>query len=100
MRKFKLSVEDLEVESFTVLPDADGRIGTVKGHAAATRTLVYTDCGDPGCPAHSGTQCVTCDPSYCDTACPSCGPQCTHQVSCDPSYCDTACPGCWSIIVE
>ena len=44
MRKIRLNLEPLDVESFTVSPDADPRQGTVAAHEGPTRNCNTPDC--------------------------------------------------------
>jgi hypothetical protein len=72
MKKVRLDIEDLEVTSFEVNPDLTGGMGTVAGHVGGLGSDRYTNCGSCDTPA-TCSECVTCDPSYCDTACKNCG---------------------------
>jgi len=84
MRKFKLDVHALRVESFEASAEAGPRIGTVHGNAAETRV----------CPVEPVSYDPTCEGESCDvTACATC--LCPHtgpQPSCDPCSWD----GCYS----
>ena len=44
MKKLKLGLDDLRVESFTVGPEHAGRAGTVKGHESGVHTECFTHC--------------------------------------------------------
>ena len=81
----KLKLDDLAVDSFDTTPAAKADGGTVFGE----QCTCPTNCSCPGCP--------TCDPSYCDTACWSCGGQTCEGATCEAPYdtcwdsCNTAC---------
>jgi hypothetical protein len=93
MRKLKLEIADLRVESFHVA--AEGRGGTVGGHAKETL----------GCPTGAtcwGT-CVSCNGTCdsCNATCATCAATCgTCACSADPSCascaltCDATCGSC------
>ncbi len=91
MRKLKLDVEDLSVESFATTPEARGEGGTVFGQNHCT---CYTQCTCPGCPTCDascngtcgGTCGATCDAS-CNATCFNCG---TGWTACDRT-CDYSC---------
>lgn len=95
MKKVKLRLNDLEVDSFEVLPVGVVNSKTVQAHLEAeSDTLNYTECADPGCTPATLSQCGTCDPSYCDTQCPGCRWEDLYTVTGDVSYCNTRCPNC------
>ena len=76
MRKLKLELDALQVESFEAMPDAGRRIGTVRGNEGTSGCSVEEVCsGDETCFGESCavTACLTC-------LCPHTGP----QPSCDP----------------
>jgi len=84
MRKFKLELNDLRIDSFATTPVAREK-GTVFGE----QCTCYTACTCPGCP--------TCDAS-CNGTCASCGASCggTCVATCDYSCagsCDASCGG-------
>ncbi|MFL5387061.1 MAG: hypothetical protein ACJ8GN_31590 [Longimicrobiaceae bacterium] len=82
MKKLKLELEDIQVDSFE-LGKESGR-GTIRANCACC-----------GCCPCCCTCCCTCDPSCGDTCYDSCGGTC--DVSCfydDCSANETAC-GCW-----
>jgi hypothetical protein len=91
VRKLKLDVEDLSVESFATTPEARGEGGTVFGQNHCT---CYTQCTCPGCPTCDascngtcgGTCGATCDAS-CNATCFNCG---TGWTACDRT-CDYSC---------
>ncbi|HEU0054619.1 MAG TPA: hypothetical protein VFQ39_15635, partial [Longimicrobium sp.] len=75
----KLKLEDLELTSFSVTPEANGRRGTVRGH----------DHTDASCDWTSFFQCTCGSTASADTFCPT-GPECEEQtedpgMSCNPS---------------
>lgn len=86
MRKVRLVLEELQVESFSVESEADGNRGTVKGREgeATVHTNCYTHCataceGSCTCPSEApshcaGDSCSLCPPpdtdmwnSWCET---------------------------------
>ncbi|HEX6039151.1 hypothetical protein [Longimicrobium sp.] len=88
MRKLKLKVDDLQVDSFATAPvSAEG--GTVRGWAVTPDVRIPpTD----GCPPDGGATAGTCiGPTYC---CGATGP--TNPVCIGPTYCcnPTANTGC------
>jgi hypothetical protein len=91
MKKLKLDLEDLSVESFATTPEPRAEGGTVFGQ----QCTCYTQCTCPGCP--------TCDASCNGTCGGTCGGTCdascngTCDGSCDFSCGDTCgdtCFGC------
>lgn len=75
MKQKKLRLDDLEVESFHVLPDAPRERGTVQGHIVLT---AYVGCSD------------TClYKATCRISCATCAGQFTCSESCDVTACDT-----------
>jgi len=92
MTQHKLRLDDLQVESFQVLPAAPRERGTVQGHivltayAGCSRTCIYKDTCAISCRTCYGQ--LTCNDScLCDTT-----PQLTCGASCGGT-CLTAC-GC------
>lgn len=80
MKKLRLSVEDLQVESFAAGP-VPANIGTVQGRALGAPI--------PPDPVEPGTVHSECY-SHCNTACEgSCVTQC--DTACVPSQCPTHC---------
>lgn len=76
MKKIKMSVEDLVVASFDVLPERSDGAGTVQGHGITTPwTVCYSECSE--CPL-----CETYQPSACYTRCPSCDTECATCPPC------------------
>lgn len=78
MKKLKLVIQDLQVESFGTLAGAEGRGGTVAGaqrFAVATNDTLKPDCdvsGSPTCGySNCGDEtCGTCDhASWCGNSC-------------------------------
>ncbi len=88
MKKIKLSLEDLEVESFTTTPEDPGKKrGTVVGFATAftcNTNGCHPECtGDPTVPY---TCPYTCDDMSCN---PTCGVSCGGSC---PDTCEPPCP--------
>jgi hypothetical protein len=82
MKKLKLDLEDLAVESFATTPEPRAEGGTVFGQ----QCTCYTQCTCPGCP--------TCAAS-CNGTCVNCGSNVfTCDYSCECGYSnDTRCSG-------
>jgi hypothetical protein len=94
MRKLKLDLEDLSVESFATTPESRGEGGTVFGQNHCT---CYTQCTCPGCPTCDATcngSCVNTCASSCNGTCGNtCGDTCGgYTCDCWPSN-DTGCSG-------
>jgi hypothetical protein len=88
MKKFKLRLDDLQIDSFHTLP-AEKPKGTVFGEQCTCMTL----CGQNTCPG-----CPTCDASCDGTCAESCAGSClsceyTCQASCYGT-CDYLNPSC------
>lgn len=77
MKKIRLSLDDLVVNSFDVLPEAAGASGTVQGNAITTPwTICYSECTEcTNCGSWEVSACYTRCPS-CDTGCMTCPPPC------------------------
>jgi hypothetical protein len=93
MKKLKLDLEDLAVESFATTPEPRAEGGTVFGQ----QCTCYTQCTCPGCPtcdaSCNGTCGGTCG-GTCDASCNgTCGGSCDYSCAgdCDPYSC---LPGC------
>jgi len=71
MRKVKLAVESLEVQSFVVSAEGDAR-GTVAAHDA---TQGGPNCGSAFDACQTGLCTGDCDPTYSPEACPTHYPQ-------------------------
>jgi hypothetical protein len=96
VRKLKLDLEDLSVESFATTPEAHRESGTVFGQNHCT---CYTQCTCPGCPtcdaSCNGTCGGTCDVSCNGTCgCPdpsanwsACGRTCDYSCEYNPNTC-------------
>ena len=86
MQKLKLSLDDLQVESFRTVPDAAGEAGTVRGNVAAgDAEIVDTDmitivkscygthcdpsCNNRTCIASCNGSCATCNGTCNDPTC-------------------------------
>jgi hypothetical protein len=83
MKKFKLELDDLRIDSFSTTPARQEK-GTVFGE----QCTCYTNCTCPGCP--------TCDASCngtCNASCNGCGG--TDYYSCGGT-CDGSCGGGYS----
>ena len=82
MRKLKLSLESLDVESFQVADEAHGR-GTVEAHLQYTDPRVCST--DVDCQSLNYSNCATCD----STCVGTCLGQYTCEAldSCDPWAC-------------
>lgn len=75
MRKYRLELNDLEIESFGTTPEVQPRVGTVYGHATE-----FTNC--------------TCDYNACTGAYYTCDAHCGTANSADVNNtCDLACGG-------
>ena len=89
MKKLKLHLEDLLIDSFTTTP-AEKPKGTVFGE----QCTCYTQCTCPGCPTCDASCNGTCNASCngtCDASCNgTCGASCyaTCGYSCDYTACD------------
>jgi hypothetical protein len=96
MRKLKLDLEDLAVESFATTPEAHRVGGTVFGQ----QCTCYTQCTCPGCPtcdASCNGSCINTCAASCNGTCggtcdASCNGTCDWSCECYPSY-DTRCTG-------
>lgn len=109
MKKMKLEVESLVVESFDTGPDAAGERGTVRGHGGNTVQPAQSDRGTCFCQP-TGFCIQTDDDFSCAvTLCndPSCtcpsptqfDPTCVGQ-SCGLTYCVDTCDYCASFITS
>jgi hypothetical protein len=89
MKKLKLDLEDLSVESFATTPDPRRDGGTVFGQ----QCTCYTQCTCPGCPtcdaSCNGTCGGTCEASCNGTCAGTCGASCNGTCGCEFTY-----PGC------
>ncbi len=90
MRKLKLDLDDLSVESFASTPEPRGEGGTVFGQNHCT---CYTQCTCPGCP--------TCDAS-CNGTCgctedASCYGSCDYSCVCSNETCGGRIGGVWEV---
>jgi hypothetical protein len=87
MKKLKLDLEDLSVESFATTPDSRGEGGTVFGQ----QCTCYTQCTCPGCPTCDASCNGTCG-GTCDASCNgTCGGSC--DFSCEGT-CYDSCMNC------
>lgn len=100
MRKLKLDLEELAVESFATTPEPRREGGTVFGQEQCT---CYTQCTCPGCPtcdaSCNGTCGGTCEASCNGTCVNTCGASCgdTCGYTCDCGYSnDTRCSGAFN----
>ncbi len=79
MKKLKLDLEDLSVESFATTPEPRAEGGTVFGQ----QCTCYTQCTCPGCPTCDASCNGTCADS-CDFSCgDTCGDTC---FGCNATY--------------
>jgi hypothetical protein len=87
MKKLRLQLEDLHIDSFTTTP-AERPKGTVFGE----QCTCYTQCTCPGCPTCAGYG--TCDASCNGTCAASCNGSCVASCygSCEWT-CDYTCGG-------
>ncbi len=99
MRKLKLDLEELAVESFATTPESRGEGGTVFGQNHCT---CYTQCTCPGCPTCDascngtcGGTCATCAASCNGTCGATCAASCygTCDWTCECYSNDTGCTG-------
>jgi hypothetical protein len=94
MRKLKLHLEDLRIDSFTTTP-AEKPKGTVFGE----QCTCYTQCTCPGCPTCYASCNGTCDASCngsCGASCDaSCGGTCDYacEYTAAGDTCDYTCSG-------
>lgn len=95
MKKLRLDVEQMEVESFDIDYGREG--GTVVGHHVPTHTCDM-QCGDTVRTCNQELTCLLWDTCYesgcgyetCDYTCHSCPPTCIHDDTCGAS-CDYTC---------
>jgi hypothetical protein len=87
MPKFKLRLEDLQIDSFTTT-----QVRREKGTVYGEQCTCHTACTCPGCPTCYASCNGTCDGSChgtCDAACESadysCGGTCDGGYSCAPT---------------
>jgi hypothetical protein len=90
MKKLKLQLEDLLVDTFDTTP-----VQRAKGTVFGEQCTCYTQCTCPGCPtcaaSCNGTCAASCNGSCAATCDASCGGTCDY--SCDCTY-ETSCDGC------
>ena len=69
MKKLKLEIEQLEVESFATVAGREGDRGTVRGLAEPRQTEgpQATCFPEPGCPMEYSPHIWSCDPADCAT---------------------------------
>ena len=87
MRKLKLDLDDLSVESFATTPESRGDGGTVFGQGCTC----YTQCTCPGCPTCDASCNGTCDAS-CNGTCGETEVSCLN--TCGGFTCDESCASC------
>ncbi|HEU0052026.1 MAG TPA: hypothetical protein VFQ39_02570 [Longimicrobium sp.] len=96
MKKLRLDMEDLRVESFQTAGGAGLSRGTVRGHATLRHCTEFVDCtidfgcGTVGCGTGAASCNGTCDAS-CNGSCASCVATC--GASCNGT-CDATCASC------
>ncbi|HEX6037673.1 hypothetical protein [Longimicrobium sp.] len=90
MKKLRLSLDELHVESFDTRTGADARRGTVPAHMATTPDVCVTD---PNyCLSDNYSECRSCIQGTCYN---SCGGTC-GALSCAASCAGYTCPPqCW-----
>jgi hypothetical protein len=76
MKKLKLQMEDLRVDSFDTTSAEKGK-GTVFGE----QCTCYTQCTCPGCPSCGATCPYTCDDDTCAGSCPAPGNTCANTCA-------------------
>lgn len=86
MKKLKLNLDDLKVESFATTPEAPDRAGTVHAYDDPTPTCIDT-CGT-GCTCDTCTMCYTCATNCtCETVvCGTCDTDCGTCDTCPPCH--------------
>ena len=80
MKKFKLELDDLRIDSFSTTPAQ-----TPKGTVFGEQCTCYTNCTCPGCP--------TCDASCNGTCNASCNGTCATTCGCGGDTVDYSCGG-------
>jgi hypothetical protein len=80
MKKFRLELDDLRIDSFSTTP-SQTPTGTVFGE----QCTCYTNCTCPGCP--------TCDASCNGTCAASCNGTCDATCDCPGDTMDNSCAG-------
>lgn len=94
MRKIRLDLDSLSVESFSTVPGKSDHEGTVFGHLPPYTYAKYCSdgitCGD-SCDfcETAATDCGTCGASDCGTCATACGTCATDCGTCDPYCCCT-----------
>lgn len=95
MQQRKLKLEQLEVESFEVLPEAPKGRGTVQGREFARTRFGGDTCA--GTCYDYDTCGISCPGGSCYPTCETCEETCRGQDTCDPSCmgtCDETCETC------
>ena len=100
MKKLKLDMDDLRVESFHTAGAPTLKRGTVRGHATLRHCTEFVDCtidfgcGTVGCGTGDCTNVAscngTCDAS-CNGSCASCAATCGNSCG---GTCDATCASC------
>jgi hypothetical protein len=85
MKKLRLDIEQLAVESFDVTTDVVRARGTVRGQLTSPASCLATDCNQNTCAA----TCMTCP----DTCWDSCGETCYNSCY---GTCEVTCDACLS----
>ena len=93
MKKLKLSLEDLKVESFETISKIHGKNGTVKGFDEYDSIIVCPQHSD-GCPSNEPTCDDTCNPTCNDPTCLITCPNTCHDT------CGCGGPGGTRIVCE
>lgn len=89
MKKMKLRLEDLSVESFNVVNNDSKKQGTINGNGPTP----YSNCGDMTCGNTGCGECGSddCGSNYCSNACPT-QQTCYTCESCLVNTCRTDVP--------
>jgi len=97
MKKIRLDLDTLSVESFDTRAGGDAADGTVFGHIPPETYAKYCSdgqtCEATGCFGTAATDCGTCGASACGTCATNCGTCATACGTCD-TYCGTCDPYC------
>ena len=94
MRKLRLQLEDLRIDSFDTTS-----VQREKGTVFGEQCTCYTQCTCPGCPTCYASCNGTCDASCNGTCDASCDGGCTWDASCGGNSCDYTCAG-WATYAD
>lgn len=100
MKKIRLELDTLSVESFDTTGGPAEARGTVHGHLppysyqryCSDGTTCLDTCEFEGCTGTNATDCGTCNATECGTCNTNCGT--CYDASCCPTYCGTCDPYC------